>query len=85
MTVLLNRVRRGAYADSVALMRLSSELSAQDGVQQVAVMIGTPANKDILADAGLLDDTGRGAEPGDMIVAIARRLRPPLSGWRRAV
>lgn len=70
MTVLLNRVRRGAYADSVALMRLSSELSASDGVEQVAVMIGTPANKDILADAGLLDDAGRGAEPGDMIVAI---------------
>ena len=70
MTVLLNRVRRGAYADSVALMRLSSELSAHDGVEQVAVMIGTPSNKDILADAGLLDDAGRGAEPGDMIVAI---------------
>lgn len=70
MTVLINEVRRGAYADSVALMRLSSELSAGDGVQQVAVLIGTPANKEILADAGLLDDAGREAEPGDMIVAI---------------
>lgn len=70
MTVLINAVRRGAYADSVALMRLSSELSAQGGVAQVAVMIGTPANKEILADAGLLDETGQKAEPGDMIVAI---------------
>ena len=42
MTVLINAVRRGAYADSVALMRLSSELSAQGGVAQVAVVLGKP-------------------------------------------
>ena len=67
---VINRVRRAFYLDSVALMRLSRELSALPGVEEAALMIGTPANKDLLDEAGLLADEGRQAAAGDLIIAL---------------
>jgi FdrA protein len=67
---VLNRVRRAFYLDSVALMRLSQSISALPGVETAALMIGTPSNKRIMADAGLLADEGRDATPNDLIVAL---------------
>ncbi len=54
MSVILNEVRRGFYLDSVALMRMSRQIAACPGVEEAGLMIGTPANKEILRDAGLL-------------------------------
>ncbi|MGI9412072.1 MAG: acyl-CoA synthetase FdrA, partial [Hyphomicrobiales bacterium] len=68
--VVINEVRRGFYLDSVALMRLSRTVAQMDGVEQAALMVGTPANIEIMADAGLLDATGRAAAGGDLIIAI---------------
>jgi FdrA protein len=65
-----NAVRRGFYLDSVALMRLSREIAALPGVGQAALMMATPANKAILADAGLLDAEGQGATANDLILAV---------------
>ncbi len=67
---ILNDVRRGYYADSVALMRLSQTITRVPGVQDAALMMGTPANIDILADANLLTDAGRQADGGDLIIAV---------------
>ncbi len=67
---VINRVRRAFYLDSVALMRLSRELSALPGVEEAALMIGTPSNKEILDEAGLLADEGRQAAGGDVIIAL---------------
>ena len=36
-------------------------------------MLGTPANKDILRDAGILGADGEAAEPGDLILALRAR------------
>ena len=55
---VINRVRRAFYLDSVALMRLSREISERSGVEEAALMIGTPSNKEILDEAGLLRATG---------------------------
>ena len=66
---ILNAVRRGFYLDSVALMRLSREVSAMPGVQEAALMMATPANKRILADAGLLTPDGEAAAANDLILA----------------
>ncbi|MGY9019727.1 MAG: hypothetical protein ACKVHX_09700 [Alphaproteobacteria bacterium] len=49
----LNKVFHGFYKDSVALMRLSRDLAAMDGVNEAALMMGSPSNKQILKDAGL--------------------------------
>lgn len=69
-SLLANRVRKGFYLDSVALMRLSESISELPGVASAALMIGTPANLKILDEAGLLDDSGRKAGPNDLIVAV---------------
>ena len=68
--VLANRVRRGFYLDSVALMRISASLSASEGVEAASLMIGTPSNLAILDEAGLLAEEGRAAGPDDLVIAV---------------
>ena len=55
MSVLLNLVRKSFYLDSVALMRLSRRIAGMPGVIEAALMMGTPANRQIMQEAGLLD------------------------------
>ncbi|NKB21446.1 MAG: acyl-CoA synthetase FdrA [Alphaproteobacteria bacterium] len=66
----LNKVFQGFYKDSVALMRLSRDLAEMAGVNEAALMMGSPSNKQILKDAGLLADDGAAAEGGDLILAV---------------
>ena len=68
MIKTLNRVRRGFYADSVALMRIARELSK--GGVEASLMIGTPSNKALLKDSGLLTKEGESARPDDLIIAV---------------
>ena len=68
--VAANRVRRGFYLDSVALMRISASLSASEGVESASLMIGTPSNLAILDEAGLLTGEGRTAGPDDLVIAV---------------
>ena len=70
MSVIVNAVRPGFYRDSVALMRISRQISAGDGVEEAGLMMGTPANKRIMDDAGVLAGEGRAAGPGDLVLAI---------------
>src|SRR5690606_13868066 len=70
MSVVRNRVRRGAYFDSVALMRVAQRVKALAGVEEAGLMIGTPANRDVLADAGILTSDGRAAGPADVVMAV---------------
>jgi len=69
-SVTLNRVERGRYLDSVALMRLSRRLAALPGIEGAALMIGSPSNKALLRDAGLLGAEGEGAGPNDIVIAV---------------
>jgi FdrA protein len=66
--VILNKIKRGFYADSVALMRIARELG-KSGVE-ASLMIGTPSNKALLKDSGLLTKEGAGARPDDLIIAV---------------
>jgi FdrA protein len=68
--IVLNSVRRGSYLDSVALMRLSRDLVAMPGVEEAALMMGTPANKRVLAEAALLAAEGEAAGGNDLVVAV---------------
>ena len=67
---VVNELRKGFYLDSVALMRLSREIAALPGVEDAALMMGTPANQEILAAAQLLTEPGRAAKGNDLMVAI---------------
>ena len=69
-SLVLNRVERGRYLDSVALMRLSRRLAALPGVEGAALMIGTPSNKSLLRDAGLLAGEGEQAGADDLVIAV---------------
>ena len=53
------------------LMRLSRDLGAMDGINEAALMMGSPSNKQVLKDAGLLSDEGAAAESGDLILAVS--------------
>ena len=68
--MLANRVERGRYLDSVALMRVSRRVSTLARVEAAALMIGTPSNKALLREAGLLSAEGERAEPNDLIIAV---------------
>ena len=61
-----NFVRKSVYQDSVTLMRLSRELEAVPGVRRAAAMMGTPQNRALLKDAGLLAPDGEAASPNDL-------------------
>jgi FdrA protein len=67
--VVFNAVRKGFYLDSVALMRLSREITGLDGVVEAALMMATPANLAIMRDAGLLDGTPE-AQANNLVVAL---------------
>src|SRR5687767_10673300 len=69
-SLVLNRVERGRYLDSVALMRLSRRLAALPGVEGAALMIGSPSNKLLLREAGLLAPEGEGAGADDLVIAV---------------
>jgi FdrA protein len=70
MSVILNEVRRSTYFDSIVLMRISRQIAALPGVEEAGLVIGTPANKDILREARILGPDGDKAEPGDLILAL---------------
>ena len=61
-------IKPNTYQDSLRLLHLSKALSGMDGIDRVSIMMGTPANIDILRAAGLgtadLDD----ARPTDLVV-----------------
>jgi succinyl-CoA synthetase alpha subunit len=63
-------LKPGEYRDSVALMLIARELTALPGVADVSVVMGTPANKAVLAQAGLLNDAANAATPNDLLIAV---------------
>ena len=54
----------------MALMRVSRRVGALSGVEAAALMIGTPSNKALLRNAGLLSAEGERAEPNDLVIAV---------------
>jgi FdrA protein len=70
MSVILNEVRRATYLDSIVLMRISRQIAALPGVEEAGLIIGTPANKEILRDADILGPEGSAADVGDLIIAL---------------
>src|SRR5207302_7326000 len=68
-------VRRDAYTDSVALMRVSAGLRALSGVVAAAAVMATDLNRAQLREAGLLTDEAAAAGAGDLLVAVRAESR----------
>lgn len=63
-------IKKGCFQDSVSLMLISRKLSAAEKVDDVSVMMGTPANKSLLETTGFWHDDFHTATPNDICVAI---------------
>jgi FdrA protein len=63
-------IKPNLYKDSVALMRIAQIVQAREGVRRATLVMGTPANKDILAEAGLLRDQLAGGRPSDLMIVV---------------
>jgi FdrA protein len=61
-------IKPNTYQDSLRLMQLSKTLSGLDGIDQVSVMMGTPANRELLQAAGLGATELDRARPTDLVI-----------------
>lgn len=76
--IVRGTIRRSAYFDSAALMQVQQALREFPGVQEAGVVMATPANLEMLRDAGLdpmsLAVTGAAARtaagPNDLVVMV---------------
>ncbi len=68
--MLTTQIRPGAYFDSVVLMQLQRGLAALPGVEEAGAVMGTAANKDVLAEGGMLSDEARRAGPDDLVIVL---------------
>ena len=64
-------VRHGAYYDSVVLMQLQRALADLPGVTEAGVVMGTPANKELLAASNLLTTDADSAAADDLVIVVA--------------
>src|SRR5579883_1418312 len=51
-------------------MRIAQEVVARTGVRRATLLMGTRGNKDLLAQAGLLDAAVQNAQPSDVMIVI---------------
>lgn len=63
-------IKANSYQDSIVLMLLTNKLNTIDGVHNVSVMMGTPANKDIFKTGGLYTDELEKASSNDMVIVL---------------
>ena len=76
------------YLDSVFLMRVAKRMSGQPGIEQAALVMGTPKNIQVLAEAGYDGIEALGASSNDLVVSLkaesaeqARLLLDSLDQW----
>ncbi len=70
MAAIIAEIRRGAYYDSVVLMQLQRALVALAGVIDAGVVMGTAANKEILAQSDLLTSEAQAAAADDLVIVV---------------
>jgi len=68
--MILAQIRPGAYYDSVILMQLQRALVALPGVDEAGAVMGTAANKDLLAQSGLVNAEVEGAKADDLVIVV---------------
>ena len=70
MTATRVEIRPGAYYDSIVLMQLQAALAGLDGVLDSGVIMGTPSNKELLAQSGLAAPEVDAAKPDDLVIVV---------------
>jgi FdrA protein len=70
VAIIKVEIRSGAYYDSVILMQLQRSLAEQPGIFDAGVVMGTTANKEVLAQSGLLVPEAEAAGADDLIIVV---------------
>ncbi|MBN1138282.1 MAG: acyl-CoA synthetase FdrA [Anaerolineae bacterium] len=70
MSVTTGQIRSGAYYDSVVLMHLQRSLAGLPGILDAGVVMGTAANKEILAQTDLLTPEAQAAMADDLVIVV---------------
>jgi FdrA protein len=70
MAVTRVEIRSGAYYDSVVLMQLQRSLADLAGISDAGVVMGTDANKDVLAQSDLLTPEAQSAGADDLVIVV---------------
>ena len=70
MTSIEAEIRSGAYYDSVVLMQLQRSLAGLPGILDAGVVMGTDANKEILAQSDLLSPEAQRATADDLVIVV---------------
>lgn len=69
-TTVRGSVHRNSYRDSVELMGIAAELERLPGIRRAGLVMATPSNLGVLAEAGLSGAAADASGPGDLVVAI---------------
>src|SRR5262249_60287007 len=64
------RVWQGTYSDPGTLRRVPRDLESLPGVSRAAAMMGTPGNRALMQDAGLLTAVGQSAGATDLVIGV---------------
>ena len=70
MTITRVEIRKGAYYDSVILMQLQRSLAQQPGIVDAGVVMGTAANKEVLAQSNMLIPEVESAGADDLVIVV---------------
>jgi len=70
MTIAKAQIRSGAYYDSVILMKLQRSLAEQPGIVDAGAVMGTDANKEVLAQSNMLVSEVGAAGPDDLVIVV---------------
>ena len=70
MTAIEVEIRSGAYYDSVILMHLQRSLVELPGIIDAGVVMGTKANKDVLAQSDMLAPEVQSATADDLVIVV---------------
>ncbi len=70
MAITKVEIRSGAYYDSVVLMQLQRSLASQTAILDAGVVMGTEANKDLLAQIDLLAPEAQAAGADDLVIVV---------------
>lgn len=66
------RIKRSTYFDSITLMKIARTLADLDGVEEATALMGTPANLQLLADAGFtpFTDVEGNIRSNDLLIVV---------------
>ncbi|MBP7654797.1 acyl-CoA synthetase FdrA [Candidatus Dependentiae bacterium] len=68
--MIKNYIIKNRYFDSVMLMSIANSASKCEGIKNLAAMMATDNNKEVLRNTKMIDKTGEKAEPNDLLVCI---------------